>query len=104
MNIRYASAEDREFWFSLDSHLSEDEFQRKIRDQRGYVLTVENQPAGILRWSLFWDSIPFCNLLYVKDHLQHKGCGRRLMEYWEADMITRGYDIVMTDSFNPVFL
>ena len=32
MNIRYAAAEDRDFWFSLDGHLSEEEFQRKIRD------------------------------------------------------------------------
>lgn len=98
MNIRYASAEDRDFWFSLDNHLSEDEFQRKIKDQMGYVLTVENQPAGILRWSLFWDSIPFCNLLYVKDNQQRMGFGRKLMEYWEADMIARGYDLVMTST------
>ncbi len=98
MNIRYASAEDRDFWLSLDSHLSEEEFQRKIRDQMGYVLAVEDQPAGILRWSLFWDSIPFCNLLYVKNNQQCRGYGRKLMEYWEADMTARGYDLVMTST------
>lgn len=98
MNIRYSTVEDRDFWFSLDSHLSEDEFQRKIRDQMGYVLTTEDQPAGILRWSLFWDSIPFCNLLYIKDSQQRKGYGRKLMEYWETDMISRGYDLVMTST------
>ena len=33
----------------------------------GYVLTMDTRPAGILRWPLLWDSIPFCNLLYIKE-------------------------------------
>lgn len=31
-NIRYVKEEDRSFWFKLDKHLSEAEFQKKIRD------------------------------------------------------------------------
>ena len=98
MTIRYVNAEDHDFWFSLDRHLSENEFQRKVRDQMGYVLMDDSQPVGILRWSLFWDSIPFCNLLYVQDDLQRKGYGRLLVEHWEADVITRGYNLVMTST------
>ena len=96
--IRYAVETDKAFWFSLDQHLSEEEYARKVRDRMGYVLMLEEQPTAILRYSLFWDSIPFCNLLYVKNNQQHKGYGRRLMEYWEADMIARGYDLVMTST------
>ena len=64
----------------------------------GYVLTLDGRPSGILRWSLFWDSIPFCSLLYVRDDCQHMGHGRRLIAYWEADMRSRGYDLVMTST------
>lgn len=98
MTIRYVNAEDHDFWFSLDRHLSENEFQRKVRDQMGYVLIQDSQLVGILRWSLFWDSIPFCNLLYVQDNLQRKGYGRQLLGHWEADVISRGYDLVMTST------
>ena len=98
MDIRFVEESDHGFWFSLDRHLSEEEFLRKVRDQTGYVLTAEAQPIGILRWSLFWDSIPFCNLLYVKDGQQRKGYGRKLMEQWETDMLVRGYDLVMTST------
>ena len=98
MTIRYVNAEDHDFWFSLDRHLSENEFQLKVRDQMGYVLIKDSLPVGILRWSLFWDSIPFCNLLYVQDDLQRKGYGRLLVEHWEADVITRGYNLVMTST------
>lgn len=98
MTIRYVNAEDHDFWFSLDRHLSENEFQLKVRDQMGYVLIKDSLPVGILRWSLFWDSIPFCNLLYVQDDLQRKGYGRLLVEHCEADVITRGYNLVMTST------
>ena len=89
---------DRAFWYTLDRHLRDAEFARTVRDQRGYVLTADSAPAAVLRWSLFWDSIPFCNLLYVADSHQHKGLGRRLTAHWEEDMRARGHDLVMTST------
>ena len=97
-NIRFVDSLDREFWFSLDRHISDEEFDRKVRDRMGYVLTVQNVPVGLLRYSLFWDNTPFCNLLYVVQDHQRKGYGRMLMEHWERDMHTRGYDLVMTST------
>lgn len=96
--IRYATETDREFWFTLDHHLDEEEFNRKIRDRMGYVLTQYDQPVAVLRYMLFWDSIPFCTMLYVKDEEQRKGYGRMLMEHWEKDMKARGYGLVMTST------
>ena len=89
---------DHAFWFTLDRHLCDEAFTHKVRGQMGYVLTVDSEPIGLLRWSLFWDNIPFCNLLYVVDDHQRKGLGRRLAAYWEKDMRTRGYDLVMTST------
>ena len=44
------------------------------------------------------ESIPFCNLLYVKENWQKKGCGRKLMRRWEEEMRGAGYDLVMTST------
>ena len=98
MSVRYAEETDRAFWFTLDHHLSEEEFARKVRDQMGYVLVSDNEPIAVLRYSLFWDSIPFCTLLYVREEEQRKGYGRILMEYWEKDMRARGYGLVLTST------
>ena len=62
------------------------------------VLTVDDEPIAILRWSLFWDSIPFCNLLFVEEHWQRKGFGQRLTAHWEKDVRARGYALVMTST------
>jgi len=96
--IRYAASEDKAFWYSIDQHLPEPEFDKKVRDNQGYVLFVDNKPVGLLRYNLFWDNTPFCTLLYIKEQYQRQGFGRSLMEYWEQDMRTRGYGMILTST------
>ena len=86
ITIRYVTNEDKRFWFELDKHLPEAEFDKKVRDRQGYVLFENNEPVGILRYNLFWDNTPFCTLLYIKKPYQRQGYGRSLMEHWEQDM------------------
>ena len=98
IEIRYVLLEDRKFWFSLDKHLLDQEFENKVRDNRGYVLLVDNKPIGLLRYSLFWDNTPFCNLIYISNDYQGKGYGKMLMEYWENDMKSQGYGMLLTST------
>jgi ribosomal protein S18 acetylase RimI-like enzyme len=96
--IRYVSETDKSFWFSLDTHISESEFELKVRDKRGYVIRNENTPVGIMRYNLFWDNIPFLTLIYLKEAFQGKGFGKRAMQFWENEMREHGYKMVMTST------
>ncbi len=96
--IRYAQMEDKEFWYSLDKHLPEQEFENKVRDKMAYVLCKDNKPIGLLRYGLFWDNTPFCNLLFIDWAYHRKGYGRMLMEFWEKDMKSRGYGMLLTST------
>ncbi len=96
--IRYVQPEDKLFWYSLDKHLPEKEFENKVRDKQGYVLIDNNESIGLLRYNLFWDNTPFCTMLFIKWNCQRKGFGRKLMEYWEADMKSQGYGMIMTST------
>lgn len=98
MDIRYVEPEDKSFWYSLDKHLPEVEFYKKVRDNQGYILHINNKPVGLLRYNLFWDNTPFCTLLYIEEQYQRQGFGRSLMQYWEQDMMTRGYGMVLTST------
>lgn len=98
MNIKYVEKEDKEFWYSLDRHLPENEFEKKVRDRQGYVIFEDEKPVGLLRYNLFWDNTPFCTMLFVEDSEQKKGYGRALMEFWEDDMRKQGYGMVMTST------
>lgn len=98
MEIRYVEKTDKEFWFSLDKHLAEAEFEKKIRDKMAYVLLEENKPVGLLRYNLFWDNTPFCTMLFVDWEQHGKGYGKALMSFWEEDMKKAGYGMVMTST------
>lgn len=96
--MRCVTAGDRAFWFTLDKHMSEEEFDRKVRDGQGYVLLCDGAHAGILRYNLFWDNTPFCTMLYVDNSLQRRGLGRVLMIHWENEMRARGYGMLMVST------
>ena len=98
IEIKYVDNCDKEFWYSLDRHLPEEEFQNKVNLKRGYVLLVDKKPVGLLRYNLFWDNTPFCTLLFVDFNYQKMGYGRMLMEHWEADMKSRGYGMLLTST------
>ena len=98
MNIRYIQEDDKKFWYTLDKHLPETEFMNKVRDKRGYVLLEGDIPIGLLRYNLFWDNTPLCTMLFVDRNYQGKGYGKKLMEYWEDDMKSQGYKILLTST------
>lgn len=96
--IRYVQKEDKQFWYRLDRHLPEQEFEKKVRDRQGYVLLDKESIVGILRYNLFWDNTPFCTLLYIDEKYQGRGGGRQLMEHWEQDMRAQGYGMLLTST------
>jgi len=96
--IRYATEEDKPFWFTLDQHLSEKEFNTKVRNSQGYIISVNNQPIGILRYNLFWDNTPFVTLIKLQEAYHGKGFGSQVMNHWENEMQELGYKLVMTST------
>lgn len=96
--IRYVQNSDKEAWYRLDRHLPEEEFEGKVRDKRGYVLLEKGKVAGLMRYNLFWDSIPFCTMLYIDSDYRHQGLGKALMAHWEADMKHQGHGMVLTST------
>ena len=98
IGIRYVQLEDKEFWYGLDRHLPEVEFDNKVRNKQGYVLFDDDKPVGLLRYNMFWDNTPFCTLLFVDWNCQKMGYGKMLMKHWEEDMKAQGYSMLMTST------
>ena len=96
--LRFVTHLDWEGWSALDKHLPKGEFDEKVRTRRGLVYTEGGQILGVLRWNLFWDSLPFCTLLYIREDCRGKGYGRALMDRWEGEMAARGHGLVLTST------
>ena len=96
--IRYVSEGDKQFWFSLDNHMSESEFALKVRDRRGYIISDAGKPAGIMRYNLFLDNTPYLTLIHLEQPHHGKGFGRQAVLFWEREMRELGYKMVMTST------
>jgi len=98
LEIRYVTENDKPFWYTLDKHLSENEFELKVRDKRGYIISDGDTPIGVMRYNLFWDNTPFLTLIHMEESHQGKRYGRQAMLFWENEMRELGYKMVMTST------
>lgn len=96
--IRYATMADKEILLSKDSHIKENIWIDTIHNRREIIMLVDGKFAGWLRYNLFWDEIPFMNMLYFVEEYRGKGYGTQMVRFWESEMIKLGYDKVMTSS------
>jgi Acetyltransferases len=96
--IRCAELNDKDAWFALDEDIPEEIFDEKVRNRQGYVCIEDGKVVGLLRYGLFWDLVPFCNLLLIDSRYRGKGFGRQLMEHWENEMKSAGFDMVMVST------
>ena len=97
-SIGYATAQDKQYWFSLERGLSESEYESKARDKRCYILRDDVKPVGIMRYNLFWDSTPFLTLIFFEEAQRRKGFGAKAISHWENEMRALGYKMVMTST------
>jgi len=100
MKIRYAEIKDYLWLKEHDRHISEETLKTKIEAKEIYVAEENNELIGWLRYNLFWDNIPFMNLLYFPEEYRRRGMGRKLVNYWENEMKEKGYKNVLTSTLS----
>ena len=96
--IRYANENDIETISKYDKHISKEELKKIIGLQRIIVMYEDNVFIGWLRYNLFWDNIPFMNMLFLLDDERGKGKGTQLVTFWEKEMKNKKYDFVLTST------
>lgn len=98
MKIRLAEINDVELLFKYDKHISKAEMINSAELKRIYLAEENGCLVGWLRYNLFWDNTPFMNMLYVFEKYRGKGFGRRLVSFWESDMLRQGFNTFMTST------
>lgn len=96
--IRYANISDLDILNKYDEHISKKELVNAINLNRIIVMYEEDKFIGWLRYNLFWDNIPFMNMLYFLDDERGKGNGSKLIGYWENEMKKQGFEVVLTST------
>ena len=98
MEIRYAKPSDLEMIAEYDDDVSEEVLKDAIAMKRIILLFIDGEYEGWLRFNLFWDNIPFMNLLYLSEDQRGKGYGTKMVEFWEREMAEQGFGFVLTST------
>jgi len=100
MIIRFAEDNDYLWLKENDQHISDEILKIKITSKEIYVVIENNELIGWLRYNLFWDNIPFMNMIYFLEKYRNKGFGKELVYYWENEMKEKGYNNVLTSTLS----
>jgi len=71
---------------------------RYAENKEVYVVEINGKIIGWLRYNLFWDKIPFMNMIYFLEEYRNMGIGKKLANYWEKEMKQKGYDNILTST------
>ncbi|QPZ39582.1 GNAT family N-acetyltransferase [Paramicrobacterium chengjingii] len=98
VNVRPATRADGATLTELDRHVRRDVLVRLIDAEQILVADEANTVRGWLRWNLFWDEIPFMNMLFVVETHRDCGVGSALVAAWESTLKKHGYVGAMTST------
>lgn len=93
--MKYAEEKDLSACKMLDSHISDAELAWKLCEHRYYIPSDGETPIGVLRYNLFWDSVPFLTLIFIEESCRGRGYGRMAMARWEDEMRAAGHGMVI---------
>lgn len=95
-----ATAADLAFLRGHDTHVSPDVLADVVSLGRVMVAEVDGESVGFLRWGLFWDQVPFMNLLWVLPDSRGRGVGTALVDAWERSCLAAGHGWVLTSTMS----
>ena len=96
--IRYAVDDDFELLSKYDNHICKTELRNCIKTKRILIMFNDDIFIGWLRFNMFWDNIPFMNMLYLLEEHRGKRYGSQLVSFWENEMLKRRYKMVLTST------
>jgi ribosomal protein S18 acetylase RimI-like enzyme len=95
MEIRLAVSDDKKDILKYDRHIHHNKVGECICNGLVDVLCDGEKIVGVLRYNLFWQSIPFLDLIFIDEAYRGQGWGSKMMANWEENMKRMGYAYVM---------
>ncbi|MGD1895444.1 MAG: GNAT family N-acetyltransferase [Phormidesmis sp.] len=96
MKVRYANEGDFVWLADSDSHVSNEWVSRCITNKEYLICDDKRGQIGFLRYSFFWGTIPYMDMIFVLENHRRIGVGTALFNFWETKMRESNATILMT--------
>ena len=95
MEIRTALPADLEMVRHYDRHIPPARLEDCIHRGLVDVLVADERIVAVLRWNLFWQSLPFLDLIFLDEAFRGRSFGTKMMAHWENAMACQGFTAVL---------
>jgi len=96
--VRFAGPEDLEWCVVEDGLVIEKIMRNKIVNDEIIVVEVDGQLIGYIRLEFLWSTIPYIGMFFVVDEYRKSGIGRKMQDFLEEHLRSRGYDMLLSSS------
>ena len=96
--VRFAGPEDLEWCVVEDGLVLEKIMRNKIVNDEIIVVEVDGQLTGYIRLEFLWSAIPYIGMFFVVDEYRKGGIGRKMQDFLEEHLRSRGYDMLLSSS------
>jgi len=96
--VRFAGPEDLEWCVVEDGIVTEKVIRNKIVNDECIVVELDGQLIGYIRLEYLWSTTPYIGLVFVIDEYRKEGVGRKMLEFLEEHLRTRGHETLFSSS------
>lgn len=101
INIRFADPSELKLVRLLDPHskyIDPKKIEQKVVANEIIIALDDVQPIGLVKFSYFWATRPYMDLIWIKEAYRNKGIGKQLLSFLEDYLVSQGYLYLMTSS------
>ncbi|MCC7268907.1 MAG: GNAT family N-acetyltransferase [Caulobacteraceae bacterium] len=98
--VERAGPADAEALSALDRHIDPAWVRRCLAAGEYFVAREAGEIVGFLRFTWFWRTMPYMELIQVREDRRRDGIGSRLVAAWETAMRAAGAELLITSSMS----
>ena len=101
INIRFAEPSDLKLVRQLDPHskyIDPKKIGQKLAANEIIIVLDDTKPVGLIKFSYFWATRPYMDLIWLKEQYRSKGIGKQLLSFLEDYLVSEGHLYLMTSS------
>ena len=101
IKIRFAGVDDFKIVRDIDPHsqyIDPEKIKLKIQGKEIILAFIGNKPVGLMKFSYFWSTRPYLDLIWFKPEFRKKGFGKQLLQFWENYLINQGHTYIFSSS------
>jgi ribosomal protein S18 acetylase RimI-like enzyme len=89
--LRAATEEDFDFLRGFASEPGDAQLRAQIRDGRLRIIEPAGIPVGFIKFYVLWETLPFIEVIILREDGRGRGLGREAVRQWEREMAGRSF-------------